>query len=622
MDDREKHGRPQERLKISILAFVLLAALECLPGAAWAWNANYRMCFPDVINTPDTYRQPPVINGVVAGDNGWTSAWRYAFNNGTYVHDAVIQGIKDADYLYLSIEVNHDQELNFEDVIVLAFDPTGLPADRRLLHIYPLTSGTVASPVLMEYCQGAPWTNATLPANTEAVAAATGGGTNWSWSIELKIPRADLGIPASGDFGLYVNIMPVFGPVDGPTGVATEYPWPLDTPLLTTDLFNTPDPGVWGTATVAAAACNGVFITPSDIRTEFTPPNLISLSTTTPTVFHATVHNTSIDGTGASIPVNGINATFKIANFGLSNMWRTVPATAPSANPTASTVISANSTTDLTTTWTLSAQELADYTAHQHQCMLVELNSTPSSPPWGTVFTNRSAWTNMNFGTASVIESAPEIDPRGWASHRRGGPVVLDLWVTNRIDQLNRGDVLDAEEGTLRGRSREHLFADAAHGSWDALPKLDRFPVEKNAHWQEFKEKLKKPSTQVSQLTYLVHGCAQTDRSVTIHKKKYSLCKRVGSYGYVLRHAGPGKANWKLDFEGGVVKRTSRNEGRFRISLNKPLNLSHRFEATDGPRSGREILLDWSADHRGTLIGGIAALAVAVYLLMRRKRRS
>lgn len=605
-------------------ALVSLFALALIvPGELWAWNANHRFCFPDVINTPDTYHQPPVIDGVIAGDNGWTSAWRYAFNNGTYVHDAVVQGIKDSNYLYLSIEVNHDQELNLEDVVVLGFDPTGTPADRRLLHIYPVMPGGPASPVITEFWQGDPWSIATLPAGTEVVSSVDGSDPNWSWFIELKIPRTDLGIPATGDFGLYLNIMPVFGPVTGPTGVANEYPWPVDTPLLTIDLLNTPPTDTWGTATAdGSVTCNGVFITPADIRTDNTPPNLISLSTTTPTQFRATVHNTSIDGSGASIPVNGINATFKIANFGLSTMWTTVPATAPSANPTASTVISANSTTDLTTTWTLTPAELADYTAHPHQCMLVELDSTPSSPPWGTVFTNRSAWTNMNFGAASVYDSAPEINPAGWGEKRRGKPMTLDLWVTNRVDELSRSQVADAEEKARQGRREDRPGARVARGSWEDMASLDRFPAEQNENWHAYTKKLKKPSTRISQLTYLVHGCAQNGQEVSVHEKKYALCERIGSYGYVLRHAGHGKAKWKFRLEGPGVRAAGGQAGRYQVSMNKPIKLSQRFEATDGPRSRREIALDWASDHRPVVFGGIAAIGVLAFVLSRRRKKS
>lgn len=636
-----------------VAVFALAALLFPQTGTALPWNNNYRLCFPEVINVPDstTYLQPPFIDGNIAEDKGWTRAWRYSFNNGDYVHDAVVQGIKDSQFLYLSFEVNKDENLIETDAIVIAFDPidptvdlAGSAAARRLLHVFPLVLDGVASPVDMRYWQGYPWSGSGTapPGDTKAVATASGSDPNRSWFVELKIPRADFGIPSTGNFGMYFNVLATRGPKQGPADggipfpwdpIVTEYPWPLppDTPLMTDDLLNTPAPTetYWGTATVAPATCNGVFITPTDIRTENTPPNLISLNN--PNVFHATVRNTTIDGTtGAFVPVSGISATFKVADFGLQpdpwqGQWNEVQEDAGSSNPTATTVIPAATTTgdgtaDLTTAWTISTQAQIDhYTAFPHQCILVELDSAASSQPWATVFTNRSAWTNMDFGYTSVFESSAKVDPRGWGVARRGKSAVLDLWVTKQIDRLNRGDVLQALE-TAPGRGGEHRHARALNGSWADLSKLEHFPAERNASWQEYEEKLEKRSTQVSQLTYLVHGCAHTGKKVRIKGNDYEICKRVGSYGYVLRHAGSGRANWKFDLQGPGVTPVRGHEGRYRVSLNKPLKLSHRFEATDGPRTRMEMVFDWSNDHRELLFAVIAALGIAAYFLMRRRK--
>lgn len=650
LSTRSRYHARQSGIRSSVV--LLFAGLLLLQsGSAWAWNSNYGLCFPEVINVPgtsggvSTYLQPPAINGVIDGDTGWTRAWRYSFNNGSYVHDAVVQGIKNNDYLYLSFEVNQDQDLIDTDAIVLAFDPVDPTADatasaaaRQLLHVFPLVLDGVASPVLMTYWQGYPWSGGggAPPAGTEAVATASGGPGNWSWFVELRIPRAAFGIPATGDFGMYFNIVTTSGPVGGPSGggidfpwgIATEYPWPLppDTSLMTVDLMNTPAPTetYWGRATVAATTCNGVFITPADIYTDNVPPNHIKLSY--PNVFHAMVHNTSIDGTGAFIPANGISATFKIADFGLGAgpwdaLWTTVPADAGSNNPTLPATVNANSTADLTTTWTISAQpDIDHYNAYPHQCILVELNSAASSLPWATVFTNRSAWTNMDFETLSVFESSPKIDPRGWGVTRRGKPTVLDLWVTKQIDQVDREDALRSLE-PANGKKDKPKHERRANGSWAGLSKLDYFPAEQDESWQQYKEKLKKHSTRVSQLTYLVNGCAQTGAKVRIKGKEYSICKRVGSYGYVLRHAGAGKAKWKFDLHGPGLTPVRGQEGRYRISLNKPLKLAHRFEATDLPRTRMQKLIDKSNDNRELLLGGAAGgIAIAVYLFMRRRK--
>jgi hypothetical protein len=188
-------------------------------GAAWAWN-QLRPLLPGRNQHAKHLPSATGIDGNIIGDpansilpdNGWTSAWRYSFNNGSFVHDGVVQGIKDNDYLYLSFEVNHDENLIDTDAIVIAFDPidptvdpTGSAAERRLLHIVPLIPDGVASPVGMTYWQGYPWSvRRGTACGTEAVASASGSNPDRSWFVDLS-SRAAFGIPAA-DFGMCFNI--------------------------------------------------------------------------------------------------------------------------------------------------------------------------------------------------------------------------------------------------------------------------------------------------------------------------------------------------------------------------------------------------------------------------------
>jgi hypothetical protein len=523
---------------VSLLA---IAGLLFQPAPAQAWDPNARFCFRDVINTPDTYLQPPNIDGTVNGDNGWTSSWRYVFNNGT-IPDVIVQGIKDSNFVYLSFEVNHDTSESADDAIVIAIDPTGAPADRRLLLIFPFGSSPTGTEVLPNYYQGYPWSMGTLPpAQTEAAKNPTPLVNGWL--VELKLPRAEFGIPANGNFGLYFNVLPVSG------DLVPDHPWPPSTPTMI-DLLNTPDVNTWGQGTVAAVTCNGVYINPSDIRTDNTPPNQINLNT--PNTFRATVHNTTIDGSGAYVAANDIRATFKIANFGLPSQWQPVPATAPATNPTATTNINANSTADLTTNWTLTAAEQATYNTRRHQCILVELESTAPAPE-ATVFSNKSAWTNMDFGTSSNFTFEPQIDPRGWKLAAPAQPHRLELFVTSQSDKLNREDVrkwLQTEDSSTRAAAVTAVQAPLQTAiSWSNLKQLSYFPAPHDDNFRRFAELVNSsnPNVEVSQLTYLVHGCLRSGKFLKIHANNYELCERVSSYGSIVRHAAVSKPELKLE---------------------------------------------------------------------------
>lgn len=588
MSATKKHCKSEKEWKnAGLVVFFMLCILFLTTGTTWAWDANNKLCFPDVINTPDTYMQPPVIDGKIDGDNGWTSAWRYAFNNGTYVHDVVVQGIKDASYIYLSFEVNNDLAYNANDAVVIAFDPTGFPSDRKLLEVFPVNSGGAVSPVTISYWNGDPLTGAAPPAGIVSAASSTISGSSVSWTLELKIPRGAFNIPSTGDFGLYFDIISVYSPTTGPSnGTASEYPWPADSPYLA-NLFVTnldapaiPDPSYWGTSTVGSGTtCNGVSINPWDIKTDNLEPYYINLYS--PNTFRATVHNSSTNGGGNPIPAKAINATFKIADFGLGGgsywdaQWNKVPT---ATNPTGTTDIGANSTADLTMSWQLDAAQAASYAARTHQCILVELDSNATSTPWATTFTNRSAWTNMEFLNASVVEDSPQIDPTGWP--KIGKHMQLDLFITQKIDELNRNDVVRAMR--MSADKRNPGRGRAMRGSWADLSKLEYFPAKQNASSRDYKNKLNNPQAKVSQLAYMVHGCVRTGQQVTIKNNKYDICKSVGSFGYVLRHAGPAKARWKSSlFTGPSGTQTMEAGKHYQISLDKKLKLKARFEATD-----------------------------------------
>lgn len=569
---------------------VISAALMFCFTAAQAADPNQPFCIPQVINVPGpTWQQPPAVDGVVSNDLGWTNARRQIFNNGTYVWDAAIQALRDATFLYFSFEVNHDDSFDTEDAIYLAFDPTGVDADRRLLRINPVLPGGGA-PAAMSYWHGynpgaaagtVGWMTATLPAGTVAAATVSGTPPNVSWTVELKIPRAGFGIPSAGPFGIFFDITPVIQGVS----LFYEYRWPEGTTGLSGDPLEVGQGWVnrtkWGQATTAATSCNGVYITASDIRTDNSPPSKINLNA--PNTFRVTAHNSTVDAAGAPIAANSVRATFKIANFGLPSMWTPVAATAPATNPTSSGNIAAGGTRDFTTQWTLNATEQAQYntTATRHQCILVELDGVP---PGGTstLFANRSAWTNMNFGLASKFEATAQIDPRGWRKPAPGKPHELKLFVTSRVDELKPKEVL-SQMSAPAGRDLQ-TRALPSGGRWSNLAGPIEFPVERDESWKEFTAKLNNPKARVSQSTYLYHGCRRTGIYLDLGKgRRPELCERVGSYGYIVRHASLGQAiAWEAQVEGPDLKSNqAKSQHELMVAAENPMSVQTRIVARE-----------------------------------------
>jgi hypothetical protein len=493
---------------------------------------NYRFCFQDVINTPDAYTTPPVIDGTVTGDvtvsddRGWTSAWRYRFLSGTSQPDVIVQGIKDATNIYLSFEVRNDASLDPSDLVSIAIDPTTADGDEWHLGVKPLIAGGVNPTIPKEHWTG-PYTGpGSVDGAPSVVVAAKGPMGPNSWSLEVQIPRAAIaGLPTTQEFGLYVDVHPTAGAF-GTTG---EFPWPTEKNAFmgaTEHVF--PDPGNWGRATLAGVSCNGVSIAASDIGTTNTPSSLIAL--TTPNTFKATVHNSSISGAGSYIPASNITATFKIANFGLPSpsSWSIVRADAGTQNPTAATTIPANSSSTRTFSWVLNASEQTAYNTifTRHQCILVELDAV-GVPPTMATFANKSAWTNMDFGTASAFEGFAVVDGRGYGTPPSGQATHVFQLTTER-----------SETTFVKPPDRE---SDSAGRKWRPF----------------------------SQLTYLVHGCRLSGRKITIGQRTFNVCESVGAFGYVISHEGATAPAWRVALSGRGLSRPAGKSGN-RFSLLVP----------------------------------------------------
>ncbi|WP_147443961.1 hypothetical protein, partial [Corallococcus sicarius] len=502
------------------------AALALLLGAPDAEAATaQRLCFRNVSGVPGV-PGAPTIDGDIDNDLGWTGAFRYEFGNGVNQPHAVVQGNRDASNVYLSFEVNNDSAFEDEDVLVLTFDTGTSPNRYRRLHLYPLFAGAGAA-ANNRMREAQLWKSDTLdgsgkvvwgtvtivPHSTltagfwlDAKVRSTDGGVgNRSWNVELKIPNvaglSGIKFPPASDFKMFLDVFRV----DGLVASTPLLQWPGNAPAPENFIeleSATPPVASWGAGSFGTGGCGGVTFAWNDINTNNVPTSLIHL--TNPNTFNVTLHNSSVDDSGAPIPAKNIRATLKIANFGLPafGSWTPVPA---ANNPTPSLDVPASGTATLSAgPWTLTPAQVTAYSdpSTEHQCVLAELDSGDPR----TLFTNRSAWRNMDFGIASTFERVAEIGTKGYKLPREYKAHRIDVVAETDFRLIERGD---NEKGPQ------------------------------------------------SELTWAFHGYRHLGRYVVINKKKFEVVEPVGSFGYIIRHRlEPGApipdpvSTWQLHVKG------------------------------------------------------------------------
>lgn len=492
----------------SVLAFAapLAHATRPVPGiprglvaastSVAARLTNYRMCFSS---------GTPTIDGSIANDPGWgLHLWRYVFGNGTPSNNVVVQAATNSTNLFLSFEVNNDRQFNSTDVIEIGIDP-GSGTNLRRLIIYPLTNSGLATGNIWSYWDSGPtWA---LGSGTGVLVAATTSGTNpvqpsdppVSWFVEVQIPRATFGVPSTGDFGLYLNVVPTQGPTTGPYGTAREFPWPTEqSSRLGLDVENTPDAAYWGTASLSGT-CNGVSAV--SLTTNQQDPSEIAL--TGENEFQVAVSNTTKNAAGTLIPAQGVKADVRFATFGIPSSWTSLPWSGAFSNPSQPTTVSAGASSEIIkTTWTLNQNQKNMYGGNSY-CIAAVLDA---EPPAGQVtpIVNRAVYKNMHFATGSKVEHKAEVSSRGYKKPTDGSTNQrFQLFATTSVDTI--GGVLGEASGrgaAERGKKKSYLL-------------------------------------------YLVHGCRLTGDLITIRGQQFSRCEPTNSYGYYIKHASDKKvAKW------------------------------------------------------------------------------
>lgn len=546
-----------------------------------------RMGIPPLLGRPGSSAVAPGINGVVEGDAGWHGAYRYVFGNGTTAPSATFQVTSDASNLYFSFEVDYTAGVSPNDSILIGLDPNGTVANARRFILYPVDTaqpeGSNQSLRISQFYTGPNGSTTFVPpaGSFEAKVQYTGGG---HWFVEVRLSRSAYGIPATGDFGLYVNIIPINN-IATPT--AAEYTWPDEPSVVTYGslIHDTPALNLWGTASLSGTS-HGVSFTAMDITTDVPgQPNRIRLPGTTygpnpATTFSVNLHNNSVDAaTNSPVAANGVNATFKIANFGLPSGADWTPVlTGNNPKATPGDNISADGTRVISTApWQWStipsstSSNPADptpkskewYVINYHQCILVELSSYG---PGGTAFTNRSVGRNMDFGTASTFKQEATISTMGY--------------------------------GTPAGNNGQHRFS--LHiVEQDLGSTLDR-----------------ERKTNVAKYRWIAKGFLHTGKTITINQTTYPVVRDVGAFGYEISHilsSTQAEAAWLPVFTGPGLTQMAKNHFHMDMPPDTTRKVATIITGTDIPRDVKKGCATLGVINSFGLFALLAALGLVAF---------
>jgi len=582
------------------LAMALAVGVTWL-GAGVAFgqaNPNSKLCFKNVIGVPGAfYQRPPQIDGCLRlcdypndspqqhDDFGWQSAFTFIANpisQNPPQGDVIAQGIYDpagAGSLDMAFDVKNDTRIDETDAVVIAMKATvpNHQGDHALIIIYPFLnhggsaySGPIGTGQVgqIQYIPGTlngsdvTWNLNDIVSGPSWISAAVnsgGGGSSWAWTVEVQMKRNGQQTPDAinvtpGGFDFFFDVIRIY---DQQQFKAFDMPWP---PAATngSEASSPPTPGKnqWGLATINSGVCGGVAFDPADIKTNQTDPTEMSKDPQNPNRFSVTLKNTLIDtrpGPNQNKPMaaQAVTAKFRIANFGLpANIaWTPIPGgndTSNTDNVPAATTNPANSTVPPGTINTAGSVTLttptpgwvpdAQWTTANwgHQCILAEL----SSPTGDVVFTNRSAYQNMHYGTNPDIEPVAFIDGR-WGEPPSGQSAHTFEVLKIPVYQYAYGDGL--VEGIPTGRLTAQL-----------------------------------------NLTFI--GYRHSGRFVTLQNHKVELVTPVGYYGYLARHLLADEAfekdftarhkniiSWAFDWQGTLEEKWARVNSRLKDDEEKPV---------------------------------------------------
>lgn len=381
---------------------------------------------------------------------------------------------------------------------------------------------------------GNPWANNPAPNNLIVKVRSWQPPTNpafseFAWSVEVKIPKNKIvggndWIDLEDGFGLYFNVFRLSKSTNPPFVV--QYTFPYDTNNSQAHVISAGDIGddsllmvhldwygrVGLPSEEQGTNCGqGVrFVNASEnsigsrsnqnagalsnqIRARDNNNSLI------PAYLVAQVENTS-----NTDPANGVNAEFRFANWGLGpqNFFAWNKPAGLQDNPTPGQNLATGASVELIATWPAGSIPQA-YQSHAHQCMWVQLDSSPS----GVNFIQASMRRNMDFVGLSEYERPAYVSGVGYQPPKDGSG-HHEFVLFNHVREI----VVPARGGPdIRA-----LMSSATAGKGD--------------------------ETQPKDMTYwiwIVNGYRRTGDTVDIKGKTFEILDdSPGSFGYIATHEG------------------------------------------------------------------------------------
>jgi hypothetical protein len=149
----------------------------------------------------------------------------------------------------------------------------------------------------------------------------------------------------------------------------------------------------------------------------------------------------------------------------------------------------------------VSDEDIPEYQANEHQCILAELDSSSN-----TNIVTKSVYRNMDFVEASGFSRSAQISTKGYGAPPNAMPEHrFDLHVTTREKAKTVSEDPKGQVG---------------YGLTESL------------------------------LTWAAHGYRYSGRFITINRQRYSLVDPVGSFGYEVRHVGDPVKKWQYELDG------------------------------------------------------------------------